>query len=97
MLILDKHMGDWIVVGKGFGFQFEINYLRWIYWAPGTQTQEGLLLWGKETEGIVPWRENSPKHMHRTDNEILGDLLATDIVGILQQKVKARIDNGHPK
>jgi len=72
-------MRDWIVMGKGIGVRFEGTYLRWIYWVPGTQAQEGLLVWGKETHGVVPWRKGGPRHMHRSDNEILADLLETTL------------------
>lgn len=39
--------------------------LRWIYWSPGKQAREGLLCWGKETNGVVPWSVDQPKHYFR--------------------------------
>ena len=81
----------WIVVGKGFGAQFEALCLRWIYWAPGRTTQEGTLTWGEETLGIVPWREGAPRHVHRWEGDILDDLLEAGIVAVLQAEVARRI------
>ena len=83
-------MRDWIVVGNGFGILLEGTYLRWIYWAPGTQTQEGILRWGEATCGVVPWREGGPRHMHRWDDEVVDDLLDAGIIDVLKAELGAR-------
>ena len=81
---------NWIIAGSGFGLQFEGTYLRWIYWAAGTQTQEGVMRRGTETMGIVPWQEGQTRHMHRPENEIFADLIGAGIVAQMQIEIIKR-------
>lgn len=83
---------DYIVLGQGFGVRFEGAHLRWIYWAPGRKAQEGLLTWGKETQGVVPWNEGQPRYMHRPDAEIVADLMSVGILDQLKTLVRLRTE-----
>lgn len=79
---------DWIILGKGFGVFFESTCLRWIYWFPGTKTQEGALSWGEETLGVLPWDES---RMWRSDQAIADDLMAAGLLEKLTQIVRNRV------
>lgn len=78
---------DWIVLSDGFGCQFQSQVLRWIYWSPGKQAREGLLCWGKETNGVVPWSVDQPKHYFRPTKLIISDLLSNDIICVLKNEL----------
>jgi hypothetical protein len=79
--------GDWIVLGGGFGVQFDSLDLRWIYWAPTQKTQEGLLRWGRDTLGVEPKKRTA---IPQPDN-LLERLQDAGIVDVLKVKVKNRV------
>jgi hypothetical protein len=76
-------MGDWIVLGEGFGAQVTSLDLKWIYWAPGKKTQEGLLRWGKDTLGVEPKKQTA---ILQPDN-VIERLIDAGIVEALKAKV----------
>lgn len=78
---------NWFVLGKGFGCEFQGQYLRWIYWSPGRTAQEGLLKWGEETNGVCPWEQGSPRHYFRSASVILTELIKAGIIDILKSRI----------
>lgn len=78
---------SYFVLGEGFGCEFQSQYLKWIYFAPGRKFEEGLLSWGDETLGVVPWVDGQPKHYFRNATQIIKELIDCGIVEILKSKV----------
>ena len=84
--MLFRSFGDWIVLGDGFGVQFDSLDLRWIYWAPGQKTQEGVLHWGRDTLGVKPLKQTA---IPQPDN-LLERLQDAGIVNVLKQELAKR-------
>jgi len=72
---------NWINAGNGFGFHFTPTTLKWIWWKPGTKTQEGELSWGEETLGVIH---------HGDTQETLISLLNAGIIEKLGKEIERR-------
>jgi hypothetical protein len=79
-------IGNWIVLGDGFGWQLATCGVRWIYWAPGTQTQEGEISW-KEID-INPRVQGS---LYKSDEELHQEVLVKALPR-MKAEVKRRIE-----